>query len=127
MANWKTTYDANERLPNSWHVNIISTSDDPELSISFAQDFDHEPSQEEVEKASGEMQAEEEAKYQAWRESGAKEKYEDWSPAPPVEVLPDKERVFVAVDSKGKESGEFRTKEEAVAAAMTAVSAEVKP
>jgi len=124
---WKTTFTCNERLPGSYHVTIVSYCPETDVTIAEARDFDHEPDQGEVEKAAVDMQVEAEAKYQAWRESGSGVKYEDWTPPSPVEVLPDKEKVWVAVDAAGKESGEFGTKEEAVAAAMTAASAEVKP
>jgi hypothetical protein len=126
-VDWKTTYTANERLPGSWHVVVVCECPEIGVTVADAFDIDRMPREEDITWMESDMQAEEETKYQAWRESGSEVKYEDWSPAPPVEVFPDKERVFVAVDSKGKESGEFRTKEEAVAAAMTAGSAEVKP
>jgi hypothetical protein len=122
---WKTTYTANERLPGSWHVTIVSYCPETDVTIAEARDFDHEPKQEEVEKVAAEWQAEEEAKYQAFLDAKVDVKYEDWSPAPPVEVVPDKERVYIAVGAKGEDLGEFSTKDEAVAVCAVAVSAEV--
>lgn len=119
---WKTRFDCNERLPGSWHVTIVSECGDAPLSVAQAADFDHEPKQEEVEKAAAEAQEEEEARYQSFLDAKADVKYADWSPPVAAEPEPAKERVYVVVDGEGVTIAEFSEKQLAMDAYRTAVS-----